>query len=52
MAPAGSTLVAESGIKTPADVNRVRRAGAHAILVGESLMRQADIGVAVQDLMA
>ena len=52
MAPPGSTLVAESGIKTPADVDRVHRAGAHAILVGESLMRQADIGCAVRELMA
>jgi indole-3-glycerol phosphate synthase len=51
MAPAGSTLVAESGIKTPADVKRVRRAGAYAILVGESLMRQVDIGAAVRELM-
>ena len=51
MAPAGSTLVAESGIKTPADVDRVRRAGAHAILVGESLMRQPDIAQAVKELM-
>lgn len=52
MAPPGSTLVAESGIKTPEDVERVRRAGAHAILVGESLMRQSDIGAAVRELMA
>jgi len=51
LAPVGSTLVAESGIKTPADVDRVRAAGAHAILVGESLMRQPDIGVAVRELM-
>jgi len=51
LAPVGSTLVAESGIKTPADVARVRAAGAHAILVGESLMRQPDIGVAVRELM-
>jgi indole-3-glycerol phosphate synthase len=32
-------LVAESGIHTPGDVERLRRAGAKAILVGESLMR-------------
>lgn len=51
LAPAGSILVAESGIKTPADVARVHRAGARAILVGESLMREADIGVAVRQLM-
>jgi len=44
-------LVAESGIKTSADVTRVRASGAHAVLVGETLMRSADIGVALRDLM-
>jgi indole-3-glycerol phosphate synthase len=34
-------LVAESGLKTSADVQRVERAGAKAILVGESLMRDS-----------
>jgi indole-3-glycerol phosphate synthase len=34
-------LVAESGLKTSADVQRVQRAGAEAILVGESLMKDA-----------
>lgn len=46
MAPAGSTLVSESGIKTPADVVALKRAGAHAILVGESLLRENDPGKA------
>ncbi|MHB1685236.1 MAG: indole-3-glycerol phosphate synthase TrpC [Bacilli bacterium] len=32
-------LVGESGIKTASDVDRLRQAGAHAILVGETLMR-------------
>ncbi|MCY0869402.1 MAG: indole-3-glycerol phosphate synthase TrpC [Firmicutes bacterium] len=35
----GVCLVAESGIATAADVRRVLSAGAHAILVGETLMR-------------
>jgi len=39
--PAGRTIVAESGLMTARDVARVYRAGAHAILVGESLMRAA-----------
>lgn len=51
LAPAESVLVAESGLKTPADVARVRAAGAHAILVGESLMRSPDIGAALRGLM-
>jgi indole-3-glycerol phosphate synthase len=46
------TLVAESGIKTPADVARVRQGGAHAILVGETLMRPQDIGSAVDALLS
>jgi len=36
-------LVAESGIHQRADVLRVRRSGARAILVGESLMKSGDV---------
>ncbi len=43
-------LVAESGIHTRADVERVARAGAQAILVGESLMRHADISAKIGEL--
>jgi indole-3-glycerol phosphate synthase len=49
--PAGTTAVAESGIFTPADVARMQQAGAHAVLVGESLMRQSDIEQATRDLL-
>jgi indole-3-glycerol phosphate synthase len=45
------TLVAESGIHTRADVERVARAGTNAILVGESLMRSGDIGAKVRELI-
>ena len=48
----GIVFVAESGISTPADVERVRAVGVDAILVGESLMRQCDPGVALAALMA
>jgi indole-3-glycerol phosphate synthase len=44
-------LVAESGIHNRADVLRLDRCGAHAILVGESLMRHADIIGKVAELM-
>ena len=44
-------LVAESGIHTPADVQRLARCGARAILVGESLMRHADIPAKVRELL-
>ena len=45
-------LVSESGIRTPADVRRLREAGINRILVGEHLMRQPDVGVALRTLMS
>lgn len=51
MAPAGSTLVSESGIKTPEDVVQLKEAGAHAVLVGESLLREPSPGSAATRLM-
>jgi indole-3-glycerol phosphate synthase len=45
------TLVAESGIHVRADVERVVKAGANAILVGESLMRSGDIAGKVKELL-
>jgi indole-3-glycerol phosphate synthase len=42
--PAGVTLVAESAIRTSADVRRMGELGAHAVLVGEGLVKSADIG--------
>jgi indole-3-glycerol phosphate synthase len=45
-------LVAESGIHTRPDVQRVRRAGAQAILVGESLMRSGDIATQIETLLS
>jgi indole-3-glycerol phosphate synthase len=47
----GSLLVAESGIHTRADVERVQKCGAGAILVGESLVKQGDIGAKVRELL-
>lgn len=47
----GCLLVAESGIHTRADVERLARAGAGAILVGESLMRHGNIGAKVAELL-
>lgn len=49
-APAGAVLVAESGILTVGDVARLARAGASAYLVGESLMREPDVGLALRSL--
>jgi indole-3-glycerol phosphate synthase len=50
--PPDRTLVTESGIATPADVARMRAAGIDAFLVGESFMREADPGAALQRLFA
>jgi indole-3-glycerol phosphate synthase len=44
-------LVAESGIHTRADVERLQKCGAGAILVGESLVKQGDIGAKVRELI-
>ncbi|WP_366145119.1 indole-3-glycerol phosphate synthase TrpC [Maricaulis sp.] len=49
--PEDRLLVAESGIFTPDDAARVQRAGARALLVGESLMRQDDVTRATRTLM-
>jgi indole-3-glycerol phosphate synthase len=49
--PKGAIAVAESGIFTPADVARMAAAGARAVLVGESLMRQADVEAATKTLL-
>ena len=51
LVPDDVLLVSESGIGTHADILRLRSEGIGAVLVGESLMRQSDIGVAVRTLM-
>jgi indole-3-glycerol phosphate synthase len=50
--PAESLFVAESGIQTAADVAMLQAAGVNAMLVGESLMKEPDIGRAVDRLLA
>ena len=50
--PADSIAVAESGIEGRADVARLAGAGIRALLVGESLMRQADVAAATRKLLA
>ena len=49
--PANVLKVAESGIKTSQDVDRLRAAGFNAFLVGESLLRQNDRAAAVAALV-
>ena len=51
MMPAESFLVAESGINSRADIERLQSDGAKAFLIGESLMREADIGAKLQQML-
>ena len=50
-APPGRLLVAESGLNSRADIDRMAAVGARCILVGESLMRQPDVAEAVRRLL-
>jgi indole-3-glycerol phosphate synthase len=50
--PDGVLAVAESGVTTPYDLARLRRAGYDAFLVGSSLMAAPDPGRALRDLLA
>jgi indole-3-glycerol phosphate synthase len=51
MIPAERLIVAESGIRNRADIETLQQAGADAFLVGESLMREGDIGAKLQELL-
>jgi indole-3-glycerol phosphate synthase len=48
--PAGKTVVSESGFSTRDELDELERVGIDAVLIGESLMRAADIEAAVREL--
>src|SRR5512133_3228529 len=50
--PAGVKGIAESGVRTPADALRLRKAGAANLLVGEALVRAADPGKLLKEMTA
>lgn len=50
--PKGVLRVAESGIRSPQDIQKLRTAGYQAFLVGESLMRAENPGEALRKLVA
>jgi indole-3-glycerol phosphate synthase len=49
--PKGVTVVSESGISNRGDIERLMDAGIHAFLIGESLMREKDIGKKLRELL-
>jgi indole-3-glycerol phosphate synthase len=50
--PKDRVLVAESGLGSPADLQRMARVGASAFLIGESFMRKPDVEAAVRAILA
>ena len=51
LSPPNKFLISESGIKTNADVERLRKVCVQGFLVGESLMREQDVSAAVRALL-
>jgi indole-3-glycerol phosphate synthase len=51
LVPPDRIAISESGIFTGADIERIAACGIHAFLVGESLMRQADVARATRALL-
>ena len=50
--PTERIVISESGVFSHSDITRLNRAGVGSFLVGESLMRQADVAAATRALLA
>jgi len=50
--PGERMVISESGLNTPADLAQMAQSGARSFLIGESLMRQADVTAATRSLLA
>ena len=51
LVPLGKIVVSESGIANRADVRRVGAAGAHAVLIGESLVTAPDVAAKLKEFV-
>jgi indole-3-glycerol phosphate synthase len=52
LVPGERMVVGESGLFTPSDLARLSRVGVNSFLIGESLMRQADVASATRAILA
>ena len=50
-APPGGTVVAESGVHTRADIQRLAALGVHGVLIGEALVLADDPAAKIRELM-
>jgi len=51
LVPRGMTVISESGIQSRKDIERLESAGIYGFLVGETLMREKDIGRKMKELL-
>lgn len=49
--PKGKVIVAESGLDTHEDIERLKKLGVHAVLIGETFMKAGDIGEKIREIM-
>lgn len=50
LVPPGILFVSESGVKTRSDIEKIEKSGANAVLLGETLMKSANIGEKLREL--